>query len=53
MIPRGMPMGMQAIGRHWEESLLLRTAYNAEQVVERKLPEDVTSGKLITHTTIR
>jgi Asp-tRNA(Asn)/Glu-tRNA(Gln) amidotransferase A subunit family amidase len=35
---RGMPIGMQAIGRHWDESLLLRTAYNAEQIVERKLP---------------
>lgn len=36
---RGMPVGMQAIGRHWEEDLLLRVAYNAEQVVERKLPK--------------
>jgi Asp-tRNA(Asn)/Glu-tRNA(Gln) amidotransferase A subunit family amidase len=36
---RGMPIGMQAIGRHWEESVLLRTAYNAEQIVERKLPK--------------
>lgn len=36
---RGMPVGMQAIGRHWEENLLLRVAYNAEQVVERKLPK--------------
>ncbi len=36
---RGMPIGMQAIGRHWDESLLLRTAYNAEQIVERKLPK--------------
>jgi Asp-tRNA(Asn)/Glu-tRNA(Gln) amidotransferase A subunit family amidase len=36
---RGMPVGMQAIGRHWAETLLLRVAYNAEQVVERKLPK--------------
>jgi Asp-tRNA(Asn)/Glu-tRNA(Gln) amidotransferase A subunit family amidase len=36
---RGMPVGMQVIGRHWEENLLLRMAYNAEQVVERKLPK--------------
>jgi Asp-tRNA(Asn)/Glu-tRNA(Gln) amidotransferase A subunit family amidase len=36
---RGLPVGMQAIGRHWEENLLLRVAYNAEQVVERKLPK--------------
>ena len=35
---RGLPIGMQAIGRHWEENLLLRVAFNAEQVVERKLP---------------
>ncbi|MCJ7622316.1 MAG: amidase [Anaerolineaceae bacterium] len=34
----GMPVGMQAIGRHWEEHVLLRIAYSAEQVVERKLP---------------
>jgi len=26
---------MQAIGRAWEESLLLRLAVNAEEVVER------------------
>ena len=35
---RGMPVGMQAIGRHWEENVLLRVAYNAEQVVARQLP---------------
>jgi len=29
---------MQAIGRAWEESLLLRVAVNAEEVVERKAP---------------
>ena len=36
---RGLPIGMQAIGRHWEEALLLRVAYNAEQVVERVTPK--------------
>ncbi len=35
---RGMPVGMQAIGRHWEEHVLLRVAYNAERVVKRALP---------------
>jgi Asp-tRNA(Asn)/Glu-tRNA(Gln) amidotransferase A subunit family amidase len=35
---RGLPVGMQAIGRHWEENLLLRVAYAAEQVVERRTP---------------
>ncbi len=34
----GMPIGMQAIGRHWEEALLLRVAYNAELCFTRKLP---------------
>jgi Asp-tRNA(Asn)/Glu-tRNA(Gln) amidotransferase A subunit family amidase len=34
----GLPIGMQAIGRAWEESLLLRIAVNAEEVVERKAP---------------
>jgi len=29
---------MQAIGRAWEEALLLRLAVNAEEVVERKAP---------------
>lgn len=36
---RGLPIGMQAIGRHWEEALLLRVAYNAEQVVKRVAPK--------------
>ena len=35
---RGLPVGMQAMGRHWEEHLLLRVAYNAEQVVKRRAP---------------
>lgn len=34
----GLPIGMQAMGRHWDEHLLLRVAYAAEQVVERKRP---------------
>lgn len=34
----GMPVGMQAMGRHWEEALLLRVAYNAELRVQRRLP---------------
>ena len=34
----GMPIGMQAMGRHWEEHLLLRVAYNAEQRLTRRLP---------------
>jgi Asp-tRNA(Asn)/Glu-tRNA(Gln) amidotransferase A subunit family amidase len=35
---RGLPIGMQAIGRHWEEHLLLRLAYTAEQTVSRRQP---------------
>jgi len=35
---RGMPVGMQAIGRHWEEHVLLRVAYNAEREVRRQVP---------------
>ena len=34
----GMPVGMQAMGRHWEEHLLLRVAYNAELRFDRRLP---------------
>ncbi len=33
-----LPVGMQAVGRHWEENLLLRVAYNAERVVSRRTP---------------
>lgn len=33
-----MPIGMQAIGRHWDEALLLRIAYNAELRFTRRLP---------------
>ncbi|MDH5491306.1 MAG: amidase [Myxococcales bacterium] len=32
----GLPIGMQAMGRHWDEALLLRIAHVAEGLVERK-----------------
>jgi Asp-tRNA(Asn)/Glu-tRNA(Gln) amidotransferase A subunit family amidase len=35
----GLPVGMQAMGRHWDENLLLRVAYVAEQSLKRRLPE--------------
>jgi Asp-tRNA(Asn)/Glu-tRNA(Gln) amidotransferase A subunit family amidase len=35
----GLPLGMQAIGRAWEEPTLLRLALAAEQVVERQKPQ--------------
>jgi len=35
----GLPIGCQAIGRAWEEHLLLRLAHAAEQVVERRKPQ--------------
>jgi Asp-tRNA(Asn)/Glu-tRNA(Gln) amidotransferase A subunit family amidase len=35
---RGLPVGMQAMSKHWQEHLLLRVAYNAEQVMERRAP---------------
>jgi Asp-tRNA(Asn)/Glu-tRNA(Gln) amidotransferase A subunit family amidase len=35
----GLPIGLQAIGRPWEEATLLRLALAAEQVVERKPPQ--------------
>jgi Asp-tRNA(Asn)/Glu-tRNA(Gln) amidotransferase A subunit family amidase len=34
----GLPIGMQAIGRHWEEHVLLRVAYNAERSMQRRQP---------------
>ena len=34
----GLPIGMQAMGRWWDEALLLRIAFNAEKVVERRRP---------------
>jgi Asp-tRNA(Asn)/Glu-tRNA(Gln) amidotransferase A subunit family amidase len=35
----GLPIGMQAMGRAWEEHQLLRLAVNAEKVLERKEPQ--------------
>jgi len=35
----GLPIGMQAIGRAWQEQTLLRLALVAEQVVERRAPQ--------------
>jgi Asp-tRNA(Asn)/Glu-tRNA(Gln) amidotransferase A subunit family amidase len=35
----GLPVGLQAMGRAWEEPLLLRLALAAETCVERKAPE--------------
>jgi Asp-tRNA(Asn)/Glu-tRNA(Gln) amidotransferase A subunit family amidase len=35
----GLPIGMQAIGRYWEEHVLLRLAHAAEQFVERRAPQ--------------
>jgi len=34
----GIPIGMQAIGRYWEEHVLLRLAYAAETFAERRTP---------------
>jgi Asp-tRNA(Asn)/Glu-tRNA(Gln) amidotransferase A subunit family amidase len=34
----GLPIGMQAMGDYWQERGLLRIAFAAEQVVERKRP---------------
>jgi Asp-tRNA(Asn)/Glu-tRNA(Gln) amidotransferase A subunit family amidase len=36
--PSGLPIGLQLIGRPWHEGLLLRMAYAAEALVERKRP---------------
>jgi len=35
----GLPIGMQAMGRAWQEQALLRLALAAEQVVERRGPQ--------------
>ena len=35
----GLPIGMQAIGRAWDERTLLRLALAAEQIVERRVPQ--------------
>jgi Asp-tRNA(Asn)/Glu-tRNA(Gln) amidotransferase A subunit family amidase len=42
----GLPIGMQAMGRHWEEHLLLRVAYNAEVRMERILPKAYFADKI-------
>ena len=34
----GLPIGMQAMGRHWEEDLLLRIAMISEQELHRRAP---------------
>ncbi len=36
---KGLPIGFQAIGRAWEEHLLLRLAHAADQIVERRAPQ--------------
>jgi Asp-tRNA(Asn)/Glu-tRNA(Gln) amidotransferase A subunit family amidase len=35
----GLPIGMQAIGRYWEERTLLRIAFAAERRSERRKPQ--------------
>ena len=35
----GLPIGMQAMGRHWQEPTLLRLALAAEQTIERQKPQ--------------
>ena len=35
---KGLPIGIQAIGRHWEEHLLLRLANVADQNTDRQMP---------------
>ena len=37
--PQGLPVGMQAIARAWDEVTLLRLALAAEGVVDRKAPQ--------------
>jgi Asp-tRNA(Asn)/Glu-tRNA(Gln) amidotransferase A subunit family amidase len=35
----GLPISMHAMGRPWQEDTLLRVAYAAEQIMDRKLPQ--------------
>jgi Asp-tRNA(Asn)/Glu-tRNA(Gln) amidotransferase A subunit family amidase len=35
----GLPIGIQFIGRAWQEHVLLRLAHAVEQIVERKTPQ--------------
>ncbi|MDO9084613.1 MAG: amidase [Anaerolineaceae bacterium] len=35
---RGLPVGIQAISRHWQENMLFRVAFNAEMIMERRTP---------------
>ena len=35
----GLPIGIQAMGRAWQEQILLRLALAAEQIVERQAPQ--------------
>jgi Asp-tRNA(Asn)/Glu-tRNA(Gln) amidotransferase A subunit family amidase len=37
--PAGLPISMQAMGRHWAEATLLRIARIAEQAIERRRPK--------------
>ena len=36
---KGLPIGMHAMSNHWQENVLLRVAFNAEQELERKIPQ--------------
>jgi len=36
---KGLPIGLQVMGKAWDEATLLRMALAAEQVVERKAPQ--------------
>jgi Asp-tRNA(Asn)/Glu-tRNA(Gln) amidotransferase A subunit family amidase len=37
--PSGLPVGLQAIGRPWDEVTLLRLALTAESLLERQAPQ--------------
>ncbi len=36
---QGLPIGFQAIGKPWQEHVLLRLAYAAEQLIQRQAPQ--------------